>query len=178
MCLNNQEIDNSDQPGAGFTKEPTRHRPGAPAPQGLHHISREVSRWEQSAAAGFLVAKRMQAKIAQWFLIKTASWFGRNLEKRVHRLHGKQLSLDLPWSCTRQGDLVWLWFGFETTAEGLEAIQQKRRIFQKAEGTGNRGPILQHHKTIRQLNWQVLFQRNETSESIWIKLTKTGSLQR
>jgi len=56
--------DNSDQPGAGFTKEASRHRPGTPAPRGLHHISREVSVWEHSAAAGFLMAKRMQARIA------------------------------------------------------------------------------------------------------------------
>lgn len=57
--------DSNDQLGAAFTKAASRHAPGAPAPQGLHHISRELSRWEDSAALGFLVAKRMQVKAAQ-----------------------------------------------------------------------------------------------------------------
>lgn len=61
--------DSHDQLGAGLTKEASRHTPGAPAPQGLHRISREVSRWEDSAALGFLVAKRMQVKTVQWFFL-------------------------------------------------------------------------------------------------------------
>jgi len=59
-----------------------------------------------------------------------------NQEKIGHRLHGKQLFWDLPWSCTRQGDLVWQWFVPESTAEGLEAIQQSQDFFSESWRNG------------------------------------------
>lgn len=160
--------DDQDQPGAGFTKGASRHRLGAPAPQGLHRTSGEVSRRGLWTVAGFLVAKRMQVRMAHFQLSNCfLLWqpFGLvQVEGNVHRLHGKHL-LDLHLARWPGLTLVCFWdhsikFRGNTTEDKIFFIFFY--FFRKLEKQRIEPP---YFNIIKHLKRKVLFQRNKTLES-------------
>lgn len=141
---------------------------------------REVCRWEHSPAAGFLVAKRMQAKTAHTqlhngFLLRQTVGLVETQGKECTDCTGSKcpcISFEAaPGKVTCFDHAL-----FPSPQQKVERqCNRSQECFRKLEEQKIEASILQHHKTVKQVNWQVLFQRNKTLESISIALTKAGS---